>query len=212
MVAISIQCRKDKRIPFCEQYPDECVDILKIKDHFYFDVGTYWIYQEENSGQIDSQWVSISFTDSGESWFNYTVKSNISDHHQRFWTVLLDDTYLSGLVNMHNTSAYVKRSKSKPGGFIGESYISIFYPEVGDSVGNYSPFRPNNQIIIDSIYEKIKYLGNDYHNILKINEYSNAVENFQPTIHYYAKYVGLVRKELLDSNEVWNLINYHIVQ
>ena len=29
---------------------------------------------------------------------------------------------------------------------------------------------------------------------------------------YFAKNVGLVRRDLIDSNEVWNLVNYHIQQ
>ena len=30
------QCRKDDPIPFCEQYPDQCVEMKHIKDHYYF--------------------------------------------------------------------------------------------------------------------------------------------------------------------------------
>ena len=132
LITISIQCRKDRRIPFCEQYPDDCVDIVQIKDHFYFDVGTYWVYQEENSGLIDSLWVSISFTDSSESWFNYTIESSLN-YTLKIWTVLLTDLYVSGLVPREAASAYIKRAKLQPVApkFIGESYISIFYPEAG---------------------------------------------------------------------------------
>ena len=207
IIGVFVQCRKDPRIPFCEEFPDQCVEITTIKDHFYFDVGTYWVYEEENSGMIDSQWVSKSFTNENEGWFNYTVESSISEYYQRFWTVILSDLYISGLVPKEETSAYVKRSKSKAGGFVGESYISIFFPMIGDSVGNFG-----GKLKIDTIHPKYTNVNNDYDEVLKISELKTITENKQPTIHYYAKDVGLIKKELIDSNQVWNLIRYNIIK
>jgi hypothetical protein len=37
-------------------------------------------------------------------------------------------------------------------------------------------------------------------------------EHSQPTIHWYAEGVGLIKKELLDSNQVWLLTKYHVEQ
>jgi hypothetical protein len=43
-----------------------------------------------------------------------------------------------------------------------------------------------------------------------MNEDMTLMENNQPTNHYFSEQAGLVRKELLDSNQVWNLVDYHI--
>ncbi len=67
LILVFTQCKK-KKLPYCEEFPCNCVEITTVKDHFYFDVGTYWIYEEENSGQIDSQWVSLASTEPNVCW------------------------------------------------------------------------------------------------------------------------------------------------
>ena len=37
-------------------------------------------------------------------------------------------------------------------------------------------------------------------------------ENYTTTYYYIAKNIGIVRKEIPSQSEVWNLVNYHIVQ
>lgn len=204
---LTIQCRKDRKKPFCEEFPQDCVDIMTVKDHFYFDVGTYWIYEEETSGQLDSQWVSKSITNKNESWFDYEIESSIILHHYHIWLLLLSELDITGLVPKDETSAYVERSKTMAGDFVGTSYISIFYPQIGDSIYNFG----GELKIIDKKF-KFELKDIEYENVLVIKESKNKVENKQSTKHYYAEHVGLIRKELIDSNEVWNLIRYNIVQ
>ena len=45
-----------------------------------------------------------------------------------------------------------------------------------------------------------------------MSEDHNVAESNQKTNHFYAQEVGLIRKELLDSNQVWNLIRYNIIK
>jgi hypothetical protein len=36
------------------------------------------------------------------------------------------------------------------------------------------------------------------------------MDDYQPTNHFFSENVGLVRKELIDSSKIWNLIDYYI--
>ena len=201
-----VQCQKDKQLPFCEQFPEDCVDIMTVKDHFYFDVGTYWVYKEETSGQIDSQWVSQAFTLPNVCWFDYRIQSSIMSHYFNISTLLLTSAIDSGLVKKE-VSVYINRSKTKPGSFIGNSHIAAFYYKAGTSFYNVY----GNLILED---RKDTFIVNDieFNDVLKVFDESNLSENRQQTYHYYAKSIGLVKKELIDSNQVWNLIRYHIVK
>jgi len=131
---IFISCRPDKPIPFCEEFPEQCVDMEKIKDHYYFKTGSWWVYQEVNSHQLDSQWVSQDWEN--DCKFRLTIKSSLDDYNRERWTHLLTPSKNCGLVEK-NKVAYIERSKSKAGDHVGTSFISIYYPIVGDIINNY---------------------------------------------------------------------------
>ncbi len=212
MASFCLSCRKDPRIPFCEEFPQDCIDITTVKDHFYFDEGTYWVYQEENSGQIDSQWVSQAHTEPNVCWFSYRIESSLIEHHFNISTDLLSGAIDSGLVSKTDRTILISRSKTKAGDFVGSSYLAPFYYEVNDSVGNWGGTNSVSYLWIETILKHFSLTDYQYKDVLKIVETHNISEHKQPTVHYYAEHVGLIRKELLDSNQVWNLIRYHIKQ
>ena len=212
LLVIFVQCRKDPKIPFCEEFPDQCVEITTVKDHFYFDVGTYWVYKEENSGKLDSQWVSQSYTEPNVSWFNIQVRSSLDDYTRYIETLLLAHAIDSGLVRKDKRSILILRAKGKAGDLVGESYLAPFYYLVGDSVGNWGGTSSVSYLWIENIYDEFNLMDNEYKNVIGIKETHNISEHSQPTLHFYAEEVGLIRRELLDSNQVWNLIRYHIVK
>ncbi len=42
IVTVSIiSCREDEQLPFCELYPDQCVDIREVKEYFCFKEGSF---------------------------------------------------------------------------------------------------------------------------------------------------------------------------
>ena len=206
-------CRKDDQIPFCEQYPDECVDIRMVKDWFYFDVGSRWVYEEENTGQRDTVIVTSSWSDTGSFEFTTRVFSSYDRYYYRCWANSAIRYGDDKLVKKSTRSTSVKRSKGKEGDYVGESYCFLFYPMDGYS-------QPNNggasivgsYIHIDSTFYTYEIAEFQFKEVIKIREDHTLIEESQPTIHYYAGNVGLIRKELIDSNQVWNLISYSVSQ
>ncbi|MFD1551911.1 hypothetical protein DNU06_01570 [Putridiphycobacter roseus] len=212
VVLIAIQCRKDKSLPYCEEFPQNCVEIMTVKDHFYFDVGTYWVYQEETTGQLDSQWVSESYTQPNVCWFNYTINSSITAYYSHITSKLLAGGIDSGLVKKDERTILIARAKTKAGDFVGNSWIAPFYYEMNDSVGNWGGVSSVSYLWVENRYPEFIQFNLHFIDVIKIRETHNIAEQSQATIHFYAKDVGLIRKELLDSNKVWNLIRDNIVK
>ncbi len=63
---------------------------------------------------------------------------------------------------------------------------------------------------ISNIYPEYFQTNNIFENVIEIKDQYNIVENSQSTTHWYAEEVGLIKKELIDSNQVWLLTKYHI--
>lgn len=117
--------------------------------------------------------------------------------------------------NWVTTSFKNRKSKYRPGNYIGEDKCFFIQYMKGASAKNTGNIYYNgNKIIVEDIIESgysngtLTFDGRT----VKIHELSAIVEGIQPTNHYYSRGVGLIRKELLDSNQVWNLVNYHIEQ
>jgi hypothetical protein len=181
-----------------------------LKDHFYFKVGTYWVYEEETTGQLDSQWVSQSMLSTDACDFDYDINSSLHDYDINIWSDLLTSAKGCGLVPIENTTAYIKRNKSKAGDYAGQSVLAIFPYEVGDSIANQGGGAGNYNSILKT--NSILHSYEEYNNVVEVSDKYNIIENDQSTRSFYAKNIGLIKKELIDSNQVWNLIRYHINQ
>jgi hypothetical protein len=207
------QCRKDEPIPFCEEFPDQCVEMERIKDHYYFKKDSWWVYEEQNTGAIDSQWVEKSWLNSNNKEFDMVIRSSRHDYDLHRWTHLLTPAKNNDVVEKRKV-AYIERSKTKAGDFVGTSFIGLFTPVEGEWIYNssLSPAFYDNILIIDKIYKEYSVSGVVFENTIKINEEHTITEQNQKTVHYYSEKVGLVRKELLDSNENWLLLKYDVQQ
>jgi len=210
------QCRKDKKefVPFCEEFPEQCVDMERIKDHYYFKTGSWWIYQEVTSHQLDSQWVSQDWVSDCD--FDLVIKSNLDDYDRHRWGELLTPAKDCGLIQKKNY-AYIERSKYKAGSYIGGSYIGLFYPNIGDYLynwggGGYPSLTYQGILKIKNIHSNYSIFNETFLNVIEIKDQYNIVENSQPTTHFYAEGVGLIKKELIDSNQTWLLIDYNVEQ
>jgi hypothetical protein len=210
----AISCRKDEEIPYCEEFPNDCVDVREVKDYFYFNYGSWWVYEEENSGKRDSVYVTETFTDTGSVTFATRLFSTYDGYEYRFWTTGVDPSVINNIAKKTEPSARVIRNKTKSGDHVAEATCFLFYPKVGLSRiaygGTYIGY--NNIIEIENIYSSYVVNSIAFMSVVMISEEHTAIEESQPTVHYYSPNVGLIKKELLDSHQVWNLVDYHIVK
>ena len=199
-------CKKDTT-PSNSTPCTNCQSVNEAKDYFGFKVGTWWVYEEATSHERDSVYVTESTIDSTGYYFNVTLYSPLQNYYYHYWPTYygnISGCSLNGFIL--KKCLFINRSKTKPGNFIGESNCFFIKYNNGDYSSEFNINFPNNKIIIDSIYDDFNSFGKT----VKVHELSTLVENNQPTNHYYSKNIGITRKEFIDSNQVWNLVNYHI--
>jgi hypothetical protein len=212
-------CQKDDDISYCELHPDECVDVREVKDYFYFKMGSWWVYEEEHTGNRDSVYVNETWTDTSSVLFSTELISSYDEYEYRFWTTGVNGSLVdNNLTKKKVKSTRVKRSKGKSGDYVDEQTCFLFYPYEGlatttsyisgAGVENYHI----GKLEIEKVFEN--YVVNDleFHQVVFVSEEFTSIYDGQPTNHFYAPHIGLIRKELIDSNQVWNLVSYHINQ
>ena len=192
----------------------DCEDIQNVKHFFYFKVGSWWVYEEENSGMRDSVYVTSAAENPSNYDFDVEVYSTYQDYYYRYWPQY--GASIGSSCSQTGQScgwcAKVFRSKYKPGDFVGQATCFIFQPIEGVSDINPNNSFANNRVYVDEVLDSIEMNSYIFLRTVKMYENQTYMEGDQPTNHYFSENVGLVRKELLDSNQVWNLVNYHIAQ
>jgi hypothetical protein len=180
----------------------------EFKDYTLFEEGSRWIYQLENSVEKDTviqvyrEYKMIDSRDFGYNTDQYLTRSSSSYFKDMVITI--------GGLDYDN----VKISRLR---LFYESQLLIesrcFFDNVGIKVGE----RFHN-LIYEDFKESYK-LGNITFNNVKVfnnveiprDENTNFSNIKLPKVTYYAKNVGLIRKELWNG-QVWNLVDYKVSQ
>jgi len=214
LLGTSVSCKdkdKDKKKSYCTQSPGNCESILAAKEFFLFKEGSWWVYEEETSLERDSVYVT-EYVNSSSYDFDMRVKSALTDYEYHYWPLYVSSNGCSTNGSIQNKCIYINRSKGKPLDYVGESKIFFINYKIGDYIytGSDLDYCLDNKIIIDDIQNTFTLNDLNFNKTIIIKELCSFVEGKQPTVHYYSKGVGIIRKEFLDSNEVWNLVSYHI--
>jgi hypothetical protein len=191
-----------------------CEESQNIKHFFYFKVGSWWVYEEESSGVRDSVYVTEASENSNDYLFDIRVYSTYQDYFYHFWPVngqSFGSSCSDGGLSCGRCFK-VRRSKYKPGDFIGEATCFIFQPLLGEKDYNPHNDAPENEISVFAVDDSLQLGNYTFGRTIKMFEQNTFMEGKQPTNHYFSENVGLVRKELLDSNQIWNLVDYYIEQ
>ena len=199
VAALIYGCKKDEPPKVTEQ------DLAALKAYCYFLPGTYWIY-EDNRGNTDSMYVE-SASSGYDTVDNLTYF--ISRWHSTFDTYDYKVEWNTSWTSYNPTRHKVFMSKFKPGDYVGEVTI-LEYPFVkGNKLYSY------NDNIITSVekYEIFAVNQSSYYQTILMNESRDITNPYlQPTNYFIGLNVGIVQEELLDSNIVWKVVRYNIVQ
>jgi hypothetical protein len=206
-------CTKDKTPCVTDCPESNCEDIQGVKDYFAFKVGSWWVYEEETSGDRDSVYVTEYANDPTNYNFDMRVYSTHQDYFYHFWPNFAGGSQSCSETGITcNDCVTVKKSKYKVGDFVGEAKCFFFLFSIGDFKYGYTPVNLsfNNTVAVQNIYSDYELGILQFDKTVLIHELHTFVDGEQPTNHYYSEGVGLIKKELLDSNQVWNLVDYHI--
>ena len=216
LLGTGVSCKdkdKDVKKSYCAQNPSECPNIQGVKNYFLFKEGSWWVYEEETSLERDSVYVTESINNTSNYDFDMRVYSAYEDYSYHYYPY-----YSAGSAactpngNVSTSCIRVKRAKYKPGESIGESSCFMFAFKVDMYSYTYAANaqQEGNRILIEQVFPSYVLGDLNFNKTVKVHELFTFIEHQQPTNHFFAEHVGLVRKELIDSNEVWNLVSYHI--
>ncbi len=167
-----------------------------------FPKGSYWIYEETlTGGKSDSMYLyereystdrSGKYVDYHYDWINLKFfRSYYRDTLKG--TSKLDVFIKKGYYYAENPSIY--------------SDVNVqYFTEIGGI--NFSYDYPGSKILYKDSLESYKVIGVDYK---QVKVFENLIKRYekQPKIIYYAKNVGVIKKELFNG-EVWELKKYFI--
>ncbi|MEI6506867.1 MAG: hypothetical protein WCO54_00185 [Bacteroidota bacterium] len=184
-----------------------------MKDRFYFNVGTYWIYKNIKTNDIDSMWIwkssiattpvdpkmyGTGFNKCYES-FAYLIRNPLTANGDKYYSsisILLSPNKNQQAIELFGLSDFYLSNQ-----------ISVY--RVDNRGGKYENQEGETMSMVDSILTLDNII---YKNILRLY-YPVGTQTFDYLLDaYYAKNVGLVKFKRRIDNTEWELIRYHIVQ
>jgi hypothetical protein len=177
------------------------------RDWGAFQIGTWWIYKEEVLNLYDTIRVyshKKEFLQKPEPESNHYVE-RVNSYFSS--SRLIDSGYFN--VVSFTRAVDMIHKNSDLGEHLRECYLVKPPPVQGDWIRNGSPHQINR---FDTIYPTYKIGNLEFSNVVRANDNFNYFYLGTPTLIYSAKNIGIIRKEFPEYNQIWNLIDYHIVQ
>lgn len=187
-------CKKecDEPTPF---YPlDE--DFLS---YFAFPVGSWWVYEEVNTGERDSCYVILNETEVDEMFLGRKDGCGFSYKYEQLYLseVIHNDTV--------NGSAMAHAPIQKLDYYFFSHQKGAFFKIINLELGR-DTF--NRELFIRDRYETLKVRGILYENVIVIGQSVSSQNEFPQNI-YYSKNVGVIRRDYTEGTQ-WELVKYHI--
>jgi hypothetical protein len=188
--------------------PDDNNAFEDMKAWYYFKEGTYWIYEEQNTGQLDTvivysnqeiqvdtvrqfEWNSIST--SGSEIHQYVNTTWARDCHERL-SCKCQKVFVSQVL----------------GGDVTGEGAPFFYPH---DVGNWSTnFLEDGITTLTSKSDSMELKGYTYYSIINYTNDTDYMSFDLPAEYVFARNIGLIRKKIPALNQDWQLIESEIYQ
>lgn len=222
LTLLSLICSRCKHVRDENAIPCHCGEgntIESLKEWTYFKTGTYWIYQEETTLELDTFVVLNDhdfITPAGDPQFDYEMWRTGDQYYYRFGF-----NESGSALDCNNDCCECRRlwcAKYRPGDADGQEPLLTF----PTYVGSYAYIV--NVDVIDKV-EVVDYKGTfclseqcfedvvvecNGESVLDQEAASNG--DYYQVKYFVAKHFGIIRKEITETNEIWNLIDYQIVQ
>ena len=179
----------------CDRVKDRPTYYLdqEIKDYTLFPIGSYWIYKDSLTNNIDT--VSI---------ISQTIEIYSGGEEPIKWEVFSQNRYSS--YNNDTVFGFGESYALYSEGFCtyGERGWCRFFSqkEIGYMLQNY--------LLYENYYDSL-FINNKWYKEIKVFKFSfNSPDTSIIERYYYGKNIGLIKKENADSSENWLLTSYHI--
>ena len=197
VLVVLISCEKDPPPEKTSYFMDE-----EFLDHTIFKPGSWWVYEKDTMTPTDSVYVIKSeVTNMSHDSVDYNWQRSVME----FKSSLNNDT-ITSLGDLVEES-FTYYSKQKRSGNPSSEVLDFFsLKPVGYILDLSGSLKMKYDTVRDVLVDSLPYTN--------VKIFQNLVTPSNPKLPrelWYAKNVGLVRKELFNG-EVWNLTKYNVVQ
>jgi len=207
-------CRHDP-----DPEPESCEydsSVEEMKKWYYFKTGTWWVYQEQTTGDLDT--VTVYYDWEGQSsggfdgfeWYGSSSYDGFN-YKYRFNASFSIHCITRAQCNCNK----VNRSKTQPGNFVGDADIFLF-PMIKGNYNNIHGFpdgeNTSGTTTLTDTEVSMTIDGNVINEIVKWNVTTDQSIAGYPSIYSIAKNIGIVQMEFLHSSENWSLVEFNIIQ
>lgn len=190
----------------------------ELKDYFVFQPGSYWQYEDSATGKLRT--VTVTGVERDSIHVNYLNGQSqwVDDYHlycydaydhsdMTYWipaatSIYGPDVPITWGVTMSRSSSFWA------------SWSSVFsMPILFGSAYDHN----SDTIWYSNDYLTATFGGISYDSVVRIHHknmfaraYSTSASG-ERCIEYYRRHLGLIRLEMIDSNQVWNLVDYNLI-
>jgi hypothetical protein len=204
-------CCKHEPPPKICQY-DSSVE--EMKKWYYFKTGTWWVYQEQNTGDYDTVTVfdhEEGLSQGGYDFFNYYVHHSHDGFDVNYY---FNSSYsIHCLSTSECTCHKVLRSRYEPGNFVGDGWIFL-YPLIE---GNYSYLISSDGLeggktLMSNFADTLSLFENNYTHVAHwIVDLDGSMGDI-PGEYDIAENFGIIKAKYPELNEIWELKESFIIQ
>lgn len=185
----------------------------EVKDYYAFKDGTYWVYENDKTKELDS--ITVFFHQSKIDTIIDTERNHkLIFEIFRLITYSHRDDYKTEYYPLppvpENPSAnavIIEREKYKTGDYIGVTSL-LFHPFIKGS----KKYTSKGEIVLNDILPEFTIKNNSFLNVLYYHNTFDITNNKSDMDYFIAKNVGIVMMRNNTTNETWNLIRHNIVQ
>jgi hypothetical protein len=216
LTAICVVCSRCKHVPEIDPnsaYCGEATTIDEMMEWVYFKEGTYWIYQEQNTGVLDTVLVYYDYNGTHPEGFrDFVVKmrSSYDGYTYEYW---FNDGW-SGECTLKPGCFCrgIECDKYIPGDYAGGNRVFAFPLRIGNQVGQDAGTSNYGVSRITARYDTIQIEENFFLNVYEhIQDYSPQ-HDYDSSIYRICKKIGIIEKLIESQSEHWRLIEYRIEQ
>ncbi|MBL7942091.1 MAG: hypothetical protein JNM00_04960, partial [Flavobacteriales bacterium] len=171
----------------------EATTIDEMMEWIYFKSGTYWVYEEETTGELDTLTV-VAHGDgihagTNYRWFSYDAVSSRDGYNYYWW---FSDSYtIPCPANENCLSHKMWCSKSKPGNAVGEITMFPFPLFDGNWIGN----QEGGLSVMERYPWTLELINGQVVDAAKFSIENAITDNGTDVYYFVASELGIVKKE-----------------
>ena len=191
----------------------EATTIDEMMEWVYFKTGTYWIYEEQNTGALDTMTVYYDYngvSPTGNRDFVVKMRSSLDGYTYEYW---FNDAW-SGDCSLFPGCfcRVVDCEKYIPGDYAGGNHCLIFPLKVGSQVSQHGgDLNFGLSKIVDRL-DLLEIEGNLFLNLYEFRQDYSAQHLYVQSNYWLCKNIGFVRKKIMALEQDWFLYEFEIIQ